>query len=632
MNVQDIMKLQFISHMNPMGSSASASTSFNPLVMLYQFLFMMFIAMLDDITKAFPKWCEEFKSLITHRVKNKVESSMTTIKNQEQLKDTAISLTTRHNISNIIMFRTYETDQENSNPSSQSTMAKSDAADSMVDAVIAYISKLHNIPTLKLISNGHFIVAYKDKPIQITNSIYVKLDDIVLTQSGMISSIKFRVTSNTLSASEITQFIKKIHEDYLQEIKNSLGNNIYFFDQKSRDGMNPPSTPHDTSDVHAIRQHKAMIISSSPKILSFTMTPFYSNKQFSNIFGKEIREIEHRVKFFIENKDWYDKKGLPYQLGILLSGIPGAGKTSVIRAIANYTKRHIINVNFANITTATQLKNLFYSEKINVYTDSSMTNSQGFHIPIEQRLYVLEEIDAIGDIVKQRTSSTTQLYEPINDDLTLAEILTVLDGTMEVPGRIVLMTSNHPEILDKALIRPGRIDLRIQFSYASRQLIKEMYEAYLDVPFPEDLFLQLPHETLSPAEVGQVMFRHFNTNATPQQIVEDLIKTTNDISSNTHHQHVQAVQAVQAVSVVQAVNLVKEVNEVNEVKAVQEVETVKANDYESVRKRIESSRQAKPPGGQAKVDFAIKQNNPNDSIMFKDFMFNTNDNCNYASV
>ena len=488
---------------------------------------MIFISMLDDITKAFPKWCEEFKSLITRRVKDTVDSSMTIIKSQEQLKDTAISLTTRHNTSSIIMSRTYESDQDNAaNSQNNSNTPKSDAADSMVDAVIAYISRLHNIPTLKLISNGHFIVAFKDKPIQITNNIYVKIDSINLTTSGMIGSIKFHISSNTLSASEITQFVKKIHQDYLQEIKNSLGNNIYFFDQKTRDGMNPPQVPHDTKDPNAIRNHKAMIISTSPKILSFTMTPFYSNKQFSNIFGKEVREIEQRVKFFIENKDWYDQKGIPYQLGILLSGIPGAGKTSVIRALANYTKRHIINVNFANITTATQLKNLFYAEKLNVYADSSMANSQAFHIPIDQRLYVLEEIDAIGDIVKQRspTNSTPQ-YDPINDELTLAEILTVLDGTMEVPGRIIIMTSNHPEVLDKALIRPGRIDLKIKFSNATQQLIKEMYEAYLDTPFPNNLIHQLPNEVLSPAEICQVMFRHFNTNSTPEEVLADLVKT-----------------------------------------------------------------------------------------------------------
>lgn len=300
--------------------------------------------------------------------------------------------------------------------------------------------------------------------------------------------------------------------------------------------MNPPGMPMGTTDPEVIRNHKAMVISSAPKNLSFTMTPFYSNKKFSNVFGQEIRDIEQRVKFFIENKDWYDTKGIPYQLGIMLSGIPGAGKTSVIRAIANYTKRHIINVNFANITTATQLKNLFYSEKINIYTDTSMSNVQSYHIPIDQRLYVLEEIDAIGDIVKQRTSNTENM-SLINDELTLGEILTVLDGTMEVPGRIVIMTSNHPEMLDKALVRPGRIDLQVNFGNADNKLIKEMFESYLDIPFPNEMFDELPDKQLSPAEVSQVLFRHFGSNSSVDMIIQDLRAS---VSRNTtsHMMHV----------------------------------------------------------------------------------------------
>lgn len=515
MNVQDIIKLQFMSH--------ATTSSLNPISMMYQFLIMLFISMLDDITKALPKLCEEIKRVFKRRLEHQVHSSLTQLKSHEQLKDTAISLNTRHDVNGVVMSRKYEVDQNNNNTTNNtSNLQRTDEADSIVDAVIAYISRLHNIPTLKLINNGHFIISYKDKPIQIAHNVYVKIDTISVSDSGMVSFIKFTISSNALSASELTAFVKKVHQDYLQEMKNSLGNNIYFFDHKVRDGMNIPGMPMGTKDPEVLRNHKAMLINSSPKSLSFTMTPFYSNKTFNNIFGKQVRDIEHRVRFFIDNKDWYDQKGIPYQLGILLSGIPGAGKTSVIRAIANYTRRHIINVNFANITTATQLKNLFYSDKLHVYTDGSLTNSQAYFIPIDQRLYVLEEVDAIGDIVKQRVPGKDAAYQPINDEITLAEILTVLDGTMEAPGRIVIMTSNHPEVLDRALIRPGRIDLQVQFDNADALLIKEMYEAYLDKPFPTEIIPILPDKVLSPAEVSQVLFRHFNTPSKVEEIVHDI--------------------------------------------------------------------------------------------------------------
>jgi ATP-dependent Zn protease len=140
----------------------------------------------------------------------------------------------------------------------------------------------------------------------------------------------------------------------------------------------------------------------------------------------------------------------------------------------------------------------------------------------------LEEIDAIGDVVKQRggeaqSASSSKPRTPIHDELTLAEILTVLDGTMEIPGRIVVMTSNHPEVLDAALIRPGRIDVHVNFGYAKRELIAEMVASYLDMPdgFPTTRVAELPHEILTPAEVGQVIFSHFD--APRGEVVDVLI-------------------------------------------------------------------------------------------------------------
>jgi DNA replication protein DnaC len=399
----------------------------------------------------------------------------------------------------------------------------SEQSTGMVDAILAQISKLDNVPNLNLIDKGQVIVNFKDKPIQITQDIFFKIMSIDVNEGNKVSSIKLSLMSNTLSAAELGTYVKNVYQDYLQEIKNSLGNNIYFFDQKSKDSQ-PPHMPT-TTDAASIDTHKRMRINTAPKHLNFTMTPFYSNKQFSNIYGDEIRAIESRLRFFIQRRDWYDSKGIPYQLGFLLSGIPGAGKTSVIRAIANLTKRHIINVNFANITTATQLKNLFYSDKIQVFNDSSLDSIQSYFIPIQQRIYVIEELDGNGDIVKQRCDESTP-QNVVNDELTLQEILTVLDGTMEIPGRIVIMTTNHPEILDRALIRPGRIDVKVHFDYASVNLIVDMFGAYMDDVLPDEYHARLPDKKLSPAEVGQVLFRHFGSN-NYSNIVHDLIDTAN---------------------------------------------------------------------------------------------------------
>lgn len=510
MDVKDLVKFQMMSHLGTAGAShRGAPQSF--IQMFHQILMFLLISMIDDICKVLPQAFVTGKTFACSFFVQKVQENLDRSKN---LQDTSIGITARHPISSFVMTRNYYTKDDGNSKSSSDTSE----ADSIVDAMLSYVAKLNNIPKFNLISSGQAMITYMEKPIQITKDIYMKLDAITEDQSGNIGSIKLSLLSNAVSAAKIIDFVEDIHKIYLEEMNNSLGNKIYFFDQKTRDPLPPP--PPTGSDPHAIQNHKRMIVQTAPKQLSYTMSPFYSNKQFSNIYGDEVRLIEKRVRFFMENRDWYDSKGIPYQLGLMLSGVPGSGKTSAIRAIANLTKRHIVNVNFANITTATQLKNMFYSEKIQVYTDQTMSSTQTYYIPIDQRLYVLEEIDAIGNIVRKRTSESSA-QDSFADELTLADILTVLDGTMEIPGRIVIMTTNHPDVLDDALVRPGRVDVNVKFGHATRELIAEMFGAYLDKPFPVERVGELPEGVLTPAEVGQAIFKHFDS-ASVDDVVRDL--------------------------------------------------------------------------------------------------------------
>jgi SpoVK/Ycf46/Vps4 family AAA+-type ATPase len=511
MDIKEIFKLQMVSQMGHHQSASSNTTQKN---MLYQILLMSLMSIIDDATKALPRLFNQAKDKIYQYCTTRVQE---TIEKPKTLQDLAVTFQTKHFLNTLSMTRTYITDNKSETLSEESN--------GMIDSVLDQVSKLTNVPTFRLIDKGNTMITYKEKPIQLTKELFFKIDDLNLTPSGNVNYIKFSLQSNTLSAAEITTYVRSLYNNYLQEIKNSLGDNIYFFDQKNKDSL-PPQLPP-TTDQASINNHRRMMINSAPKQLSFTMSPFYSNKKFSNIYGEEARLIEQRLRFFIENKDWYDAKGIPYQLGILLSGQPGAGKTSIIRAIANLTKRHIVNVNFANITTASQLKNLFYSDKLQVYTDSSMSQTQSYFIPIEKRLYVLEEIDAAGDIVKQRITDPNQNEKEetkttLNDELTLMEILTVIDGTMEVPGRIMIMTTNHPEVLDAALIRPGRIDVQVSFGNAKKELIAEMYQGYMDRPFPANCIDRLPDKVLSPAEIGQVLFRHFEHPENIDEIIRDI--------------------------------------------------------------------------------------------------------------
>jgi len=85
--------------------------------------------------------------------------------------------------------------------------------------------------------------------------------------------------------------------------------------------------------------------------------------------------------------------------------------------------------------------------------------------------------------------------------LTLDDILNLWDGIRETPGRIMIITSNHYQDLDPALIRPGRIDVTLELSYASREIIKEMYTHLFEEKIDSEKLQLVNEDFYSPAEI-----------------------------------------------------------------------------------------------------------------------------------
>merc|ERR1719153_1079401 len=274
---------------------------------------------------------------------------------------------------------------------------------------------------------------------------------------------------------------------------------------------------------------------------------FESGKAFSNVFYPEKEDVVKRLDFFSKNKEWYKRRGIPYTMGFLFYGAPGCGKTSTIKAIANHTQRHIVSVPLNKIKTAKELLNVFYNVRMN-YKD----------IPLNQRLYVLEDIDAadLKDIVGERSKDESNSDDQNNkkDDsdsgvdlnllqllkssatmgpmdkwksskLTLATLLEVLDGVMEMDGRMLVITTNYPERLDKALIRPGRIDMKVKFDLCTAESILKMYEQYFEtssIPSSVDIS-KLEDGLYTPAELTQVFLNNIHH---PETALEQLISHT----------------------------------------------------------------------------------------------------------
>lgn len=327
-------------------------------------------------------------------------------------------------------------------------------------------------------------------------------------QSAIVQIIE--VYSFTKTTDQLRNFLDDIKQKYAINVKNKLGNKRYYFN------MNPMNVPMDID--------KRKDLSRLPPHFTFIMKHFQTNRKFSNLFGEDIEIIRNRVNFFCKNKKWYDEKGIPYTLGLLLSGAPGTGKTSTIKCLANETNRHICNVNLNTDMNKTQLENLFFNENINVLNPISGQH-ESFCIPLDQRIYVLEDVDCQSDIVMERAlkSNTKSIKDDGKDasekkpddkhKVDLSFLLNLLDGVLENPGRIVIMTSNFPDTLDSALIRPGRIDVIAKFRNCTNQTVIDMIEFFYDIVLSDENKERIracKEEIITPAELSKVMFEHFS--------------------------------------------------------------------------------------------------------------------------
>jgi chaperone BCS1 len=80
---------------------------------------------------------------------------------------------------------------------------------------------------------------------------------------------------------------------------------------------------------------------------------------------------------------------------------------------------------------------------------------------------------------------------------------------LESSGRIIAISSNYPERIDKALIRPGRIDMIVQFRKCNRAILQEMVNNFYDIEIPDWTSPELEY-VWTPAEVNQILFRNFD--------------------------------------------------------------------------------------------------------------------------
>merc|ERR1719150_3301856 len=169
---------------------------------------------------------------------------------------------------------------------------------------------------------------------------------------------------------------------------------------------------------------------------------------YTNIGGlsEQIREMREVIELPLTNPELFVRVGIQAPKGVLLYGPPGTGKTLLARALASN-----INATFLKVV-ASAIVDKYIGESARVIREMF-----GYARDHEPCIIFMDEIDAIGG---RRFSEGTSADREIQR--TLMELLNQLDG-FEALGQVkMIMATNRPDTLDPALLRPGRLDRKIE--------------------------------------------------------------------------------------------------------------------------------------------------------------------------
>lgn len=220
----------------------------------------------------------------------------------------------------------------------------------------------------------------------------------------------------------------------------------------------------------------------SSSVTSMDIVDFSKNIgiNFSSVAGnEEAKESLMDIIDFLKNPEKYEKYGARMPKGIILYGEPGTGKTLLAKAVAGEA-----NVPFYALSG---------SDFVQVYVGVGAARVRSLFKKAKSKgkaVIFIDEIDAIGKARSNNESSSTNSER----DQTLNALLTEMSGFGEGEGIIVIAATNRLDMLDKALLRPGRFDRHIEVSLPDVKAREKILSLYLD---------NKPHENIEIKDIAR---------------------------------------------------------------------------------------------------------------------------------
>jgi chaperone BCS1 len=197
-----------------------------------------------------------------------------------------------------------------------------------------------------------------------------------------------------------------------------------------------------------------------------------------------VEMVSDDLRGFFAASEWYAERGIPYRRGYLFHGAPGSGKTSLITALAGEFKADLYLMNLGDpLLTDGKLSSLLADAKAGSFI-------------------LLEDIDAA--FARREKSKDS------DNGITFSGLLNALDGAASKEGSIVFMTTNHKDVLDPALIRPGRADLHVEFDYATREQAGRLFKQFFpDAPSSmAERFSGIAARQVTMAQIQGMLLQH----------------------------------------------------------------------------------------------------------------------------